>query len=763
MEERRIRQLKILLLISSLVCLAFLLRAAFEENFTAEWRDPQSEYARLLLEKTSAVKGADENSSRYPIELRQVFLKDWNRVDRCVTCHVGIDNPAFQDAKQPLTSHPGDLLASHPVDRFGCTICHQGQGRATDKDAAHGRVPFWDQPLLVGDLVQATCTKCHHEEDVPQAPTLSRGQHLLSNLGCAGCHQLGQPAASAKVGPSLTRTGSKVSRQWLGSWLANPRSYLSAATMPRYDLGPEAIQALSAFLMTFRDPAIDSSPEVMGDQEAGNTVYREAQCIVCHITKEDSQGNPVGGIVGPDLRKIGNKVNQRWLVTFLKNPHGMQPNTKMPGYNFTDQQAADLAQFVMEEWVDLDLQDEQAKAPAATTDSPERIQQGKLLFKELGCAGCHDLSPGNTKLAGPDLAFIGSKPVPELDFGNAGIRHALPDYLYTKLKSPKAFGRDFKLPTWEKPAVAIWQNLRPTGLFSDSTSLPNGTEAYKLEWILADAQQKDILDAELRMPGGPPQDQAAWLVRQLNDKGAMSPLKMPDFQLSDDDAEALTIALMSHTEVGVPSKRYEVRELQKAVFEPKDRFGDLERHYRCLSCHSIRGSGDRRASDLTYEGSRVNRDWLHYYLNTPYSMRRTLTIAMPIFHFNDEDARFMADYMSLVFVDTELGADWERDRDRADAQRGQSLFDAKGCIACHQLHGTGGDVGPSLTTQVPDFPQGTWVGDKLKGNWIYQWLHNPQALIPDTIEPNLGLSDQECLDLTAYLLTLKNPDTQEKK
>ena len=101
----------------------------------------------------------------------------------------------------------------------------------------------------------------------------------------------------------------------------------------------------------------------------------------------------------------------------------------------------------------------------------------------------------------------------------------------------------------------------------------------------------------------------------------------------------------------------------------------------------------------------MNREWLYRYLNTPYSMRRTLTIAMPIFHFDDKDTRFMADYISMVLVDTQFGADWERGRDRADAARGQALFDAKGCIACHQLYGKGGDVGPSLTTQVPEFPQ----------------------------------------------------------
>ena len=65
-----------------------------------------------------------------------------------------------------------------------------------------------------------------------------------------------------------------------------------------------------------------------------STANRSALCATSR--KRTRQGNPIGGTIGPDLRKIGNKVNQRWLAAFLKNPHGFQPNTKMPGYNFTD-------------------------------------------------------------------------------------------------------------------------------------------------------------------------------------------------------------------------------------------------------------------------------------------------------------------------------------------------------------------------------------------------------------------------------------------
>ncbi len=680
-EELRVRWLKVLLLVSSLVCLAFLLLAAFEENFEAEWRAPQLEYAALLAQKKhdSAPTGA-----RYPVELRQTYLKDWNRVDRCVSCHVGIDNPDFRNAKQPLTTHPGTLLARHPVDKFGCTICHQGQGRATDKDGAHGRDPFWTQPLLTGALVQSTCVRCHREENPPQAPILMRGRRLVADLGCAGCHQIDRDKASAKVGPPLASVGSKTSRKWLVQWLRDPKNYLPKAKMPQYGVSADAVEALADYLLTFRDPAIDSMPPPAGESAAGAALYRESQCIVCHVTKEDAQGNPVGGSIGQDLRRLAEKVNPRWLSAFLGNPHSFEPETKMPHYRFSERQRADLVQFAMEEWGGSDQKGADAKQPQPAAESLNRAGRGKTLFRELGCAGCHDLTRDDVKLAGPDLTSIGSKSTHELDFGLAKIRRTIPDFLFTKLKSPKAFARD------------------------------GGTA------------------------------------------------KMPDFRLSDDDALAVTVALMSHADTFVPSSDYLVAGKPKAEFNPPDKFGALARRYRCLSCHSVRDSGDRLASDLTWEESRVNGSWLLRYLKTPYSMRRTLTIAMPIFHFPDDEIRLMTDYISEVFVDTRIGEGWERNRDRASAKNGKALFDAKGCIACHQIHGKGGDVGPSLTTQVPEFPQGTWVGDKLKGGWIYEWLKNPQSLVPDTLDPNLGFNDQEALDLTAYLLTLKNPEFREK-
>ena len=490
-------------------------------------------------------------------------------------------------------------------------------------------------------------------------------------------------------------------------------------------------------------------------------MFRQSQCITCHVTREDTRGNPVGGTIGPDLRKVGNKVNRRWLVAFFKDPDAFYPHTKMPRFHFSDKEALDLAQYAIEEWVDYDLVDAEKKEPNPPPDSKNLIDEGMRLYAELNCSGCHELTGGKINPPGPDLTFVGSKAVHHLDFGEAKVPRTLPDFLYTKLKSPKSLKGKFRIPLGEDPAVALWKNLHPTAVFSGSDALPEGTAAERLAWILGKVQAQGIL-ADQKLPDGSTAEQAAWLENVLNEADALNPLKMPNFALNEADAEALTVALMSLREERISSARYEVPRRRKVIFDPQDDFGALEQRYRCLSCHGIRGSGQPQACDITLEGTKVNRDWLYAFLKMPYSMRRTITIAMPIFNFPDEEARLMADYISQVFADRQVGTGWKTGRQKADADRGKALFDRKGCIACHQLHGKGGDVGPSFTTQVPQFPQGTWVGDKLRGEWIYQWLKDPQALVPGVLEPNLGLTDQEALDLTAYVLSLKNPEFQKK-
>jgi hypothetical protein len=77
------------------------------------------------------------------IEVQQVLVRnvteDLNftqvpRIDRCQTCHMGIDNPAYAEAPQPFRTHPNLELYVAPESlssrRLRLYFCHEGRGRA---------------------------------------------------------------------------------------------------------------------------------------------------------------------------------------------------------------------------------------------------------------------------------------------------------------------------------------------------------------------------------------------------------------------------------------------------------------------------------------------------------------------------------------------------------------------------------------------------------------------------------------------------------
>ncbi|MBI5180334.1 MAG: c-type cytochrome [Nitrospirae bacterium] len=76
---------------------------------------------------------------------------------------------------------------------------------------------------------------------------------------------------------------------------------------------------------------------------------------------------------------------------------------------------------------------------------------------------------------------------------------------------------------------------------------------------------------------------------------------------------------------------------------------------------------------------------------------------------------------------------------------GKKVYQQRGCAACHIISGTGGKVGPDLTT----------IGKNRDNEFLYKWLKNPQAVKPATIMPNLNLTDKEIKPLVEYLTSLK--------
>ncbi|MBI3547687.1 MAG: c-type cytochrome [Elusimicrobia bacterium] len=180
-------------------------------DYKKDWRDIQAEYfkktAAAYAEKAKSAKDPKEAETfnqlskaalREPIMIRQIIAKDLNRIDRCITCHVGMDefvNPTLTTPhkEHPFTGHPklGEIVKNHTFQKYGCSVCHAGQGLATSVEAAHGKTENWEKPLAKGALLQASCAKCHMNfQSLKGAEMVAKGRDLFEKHGCIGCHSL---------------------------------------------------------------------------------------------------------------------------------------------------------------------------------------------------------------------------------------------------------------------------------------------------------------------------------------------------------------------------------------------------------------------------------------------------------------------------------------------------------------------------------------------------------------------------------------------
>lgn len=87
------------------------------------------------------------------------------------------------------------------------------------------------------------------------------------------------------------------------------------------------------------------------------------------------------------------------------------------------------------------------------------------------------------------------------------------------------------------------------------------------------------------------------------------------------------------------------------------------------------------------------------------------------------------------------------------ASKGEALFQALNCRACHRVGELGSrSGGPDLTT----------VGFRHSRDWIDAFLKDPQAWKPGTLMPNPRLSDDARRELAGYLAGLKGQDWKER-
>jgi len=274
MEKRHIRIYRLLTLFFSFLLIILILYAWIKEGFLSEWKKYQYEFREITaIEKKDQPVAKD--MIRTEIGIRELDLEALNRIDRCISCHLGIENPEMLNIQQPHTVHSGKFIANHPTEKYGCTICHGGQGRALTKVEAFGREEqtHWLYPILDQPYIQSSCGKCHlvlfGEDNKPhETETLMKGLEVFKREGCLGCHQA--RGVGATVGPDLTEQGEKTRHEynfqningeqtvsnWLREHFRDPEVVSPGSQMLKMNLKEDEIEALVTFILGLAKPDI---------------------------------------------------------------------------------------------------------------------------------------------------------------------------------------------------------------------------------------------------------------------------------------------------------------------------------------------------------------------------------------------------------------------------------------------------------------------------------------------------------------------------
>lgn len=449
----------------------------------------ESEYGveseSIGLQPGDVIAFIDTDEIHSPQDVHQILLRDanWGSV---VTLRV------IRGLPHPFSTHPRlDLyvgsLSPHKYANFGCSICHEGQGSATNFTWA-SHTPnspeqaeqwsdeygwfnnhHWIYPMYPTRFVESSCLKCHHDvvelgpsERFPEAsaPKVVHGYNLIRQYGCFGCHEIHGYKGADQIGPDLR---------------LEP-NYFAAAAQVKAD---EKFGELPSDIRDYVEELIQHPEQdvirhrlaefLKADSQTEESVLSEkSHKMVSVLDDVDFPGELRK--VGPSLRYVGSKLGKQFLYDWIRNPKNFRESTKMPKFFGlwdhlqSDPAALELAKRyepveilgITQYLLSSSQEFETSTSEVAGEDwtNSEMIERGKLAFETKGCLACHQHAdfPGAENNQGPNLTGIGDK------FAVSDTPDAKA-WLYTWLKSPTKYHARTKMPN----------------LFLDPVELADGT------------------------------------------------------------------------------------------------------------------------------------------------------------------------------------------------------------------------------------------------------------------------------------------------
>jgi mono/diheme cytochrome c family protein len=668
------------------------------------------------------------------------------RVDRCTTCHLGMELRNWESAEEPYTTHPRlDVFVGssspHPSSDFGCTECHLGRPRGVEfSRAAHTPASeeqarewekkygwkdmhHWMQPMSDSTMYESGCFKCHAGERlIPEAPRYNAGREYVEYYGCYGCHKINGYDDLPKRGPNLSRVAEKFTPEFAYRWINEPKAIRPHTTMPRiFHLdnvvgGVEGddtywarrtqadVNSIVAYLYEKSESRGFGGQGVpSGDAANGEALFDAVGCRGCHLVGAEEDSLDVLGVsplqFGPNLEGIASKTSAEFIDAWIQDPRAYDPTTSMPDLRLTSGEAADITAYLMQ-------------------------------------------------LTAPDDARYQKSPSDP-----AMVDNALMDYLSNTQPVAAAKAQLEALDLHEREVLLGEKVIAKQGCYGChvipgfEATLPIGTE-------LSEEGSKQLHKFDFGNVHEIEHSVTGWIRHKLLqprsfDMGMyqkpLEKLRMPDFGMTEEQAQLVLGNVMSWQKHTVPDERQKMLTSREELVAAGER---LIAQRNCRGCHPVEGLGGAIAQyiedsgyappNLYNEGAKIQPEWLARFLHAPTPIRPWLKVRMPSFQFSEEDIGTIANYF--------MAASKVQDKPYPQADLGSYPKAAPGSdyftlYKCQQCHPTGPATGEVSASELA--PNLTMAKDRLRPDWIVAWLTDPQSQMPGTKMPSFFYEDGE--------------------
>lgn len=276
------------------------------------------------------------------------------------------------------------------------------------------------------------CNRCHEVAGLEAAP---REKH------CVRCHEdilAGRFEAPAdalaawrknivhlRAAPSLRDLGEFLRPEWITAFLLYPYELRPRlhASMPRLAITQAEAEDVAAFLTGA--PGEPAAAQPLGDVERGRRLFGDKGCGSCHLFSGSGVESAVVGAdpaiaiqLAPDLQHSRGRLKKGAIFRWLLDPQSLKPDTTMPKTPLSDEEARDLAAFVMQAMV-TPSPPKPMPSPLPLLDRPVGYDEvSQKVFRKI-CWHCH---------AQPDFARGDGGPGMSGGFGFAGRQLDLSSY-----------------------------------------------------------------------------------------------------------------------------------------------------------------------------------------------------------------------------------------------------------------------------------------------------------------------------------------------